>query len=296
MTNQVFCGIEGGGTHSTAIVLDINGMKLGELLDEQFINPLLLGLEGSANLIVKMAEKALKQAGMDDIKAITTLGLCLSGGEDEKFNEELRQVVISKLPHVEEVVVTSDTLSPLTAASENGGIVLISGTGSNCLLINPDGSTARCGGWGYMLGDEGSAYWLAYQAVKTCMLEQDNYTTPMYETTYVWEEIKAHFNIENRFGLLSHCHSDFNKSFYSGLTVRLAKGAANGDKLCLHLFELCGQELGKHVAAVIKDVHPDLYNSHLGLPIVCVGSVWKSWKFLKPGFEFILGLTDGKTP
>lgn len=56
----------------------------------------------------------------------------------------------------EEYFIGSDTLASLKTGLSNGGVVLITGTGSNALLINPDGKTYGSGGWGDRLGDEGS--------------------------------------------------------------------------------------------------------------------------------------------
>ena len=53
-------------------------------------------------------------------------------------------------------VICSDVAGAISAFCSNGGMVLICGTGSNTLLMNPDHSSYQCGGWGHFLGDEAS--------------------------------------------------------------------------------------------------------------------------------------------
>lgn len=99
---------------------------------------------------------------------------------------------------VDHIGITSDTKGPIVAASDSGGIVIISGTGSNCLLVNPDGSEANCGGWGYLLGDEGSAWWIANRAIRIYMNDADDFEKAPFPTDVVWKAIQQHFNITRR--------------------------------------------------------------------------------------------------
>lgn len=69
----------------------------------------------------------------------------------------MKQELLTIHPNVsEDYVVCSDTVGSISTASPLGGMVLISGTGSNAFLKNPNGATRNCGGWGHVLGDEGS--------------------------------------------------------------------------------------------------------------------------------------------
>lgn len=81
----------------------------------------------------------------------------LSGCEEPNSNAKLAETLKELYPEAsKDYTVGSDTLGSVKTGLPYGGIVLISGTGSNALLVNPDGSTYGCGGWGHMISDEGS--------------------------------------------------------------------------------------------------------------------------------------------
>ncbi|KAL1138188.1 hypothetical protein AAG570_009880, partial [Ranatra chinensis] len=213
--------------------------------------------------------------------------LSLSGAEEEKANLEFKTSILNAHPDLcDDYVICSDTEGPIAAANDCGGVVLIAGTGSNALLINPDGSKCRCGGWGHLLGDEGGAYWIAHNALKIHFDYEDNLEPPPhgYSTNVVWETAQEFFKVNSRFELLPHLYNNFQKSVFALLCQKLSTRAFAGDPLCKWLFEEAGCALAKHIQAVSKGAHESLLNGKGGLPVVCVGSVWKSWELLKPGF------------
>ena len=89
-----------------------------------------------------------------------------AGGIDTDADaEQLRRLVAPHAPHAD-VTVIHDTRLILAAGGTDTGIAIISGTGSAAWGINAAGQTGRAGGWGYLLGDEGSGYWFGREAVR----------------------------------------------------------------------------------------------------------------------------------
>jgi N-acetylglucosamine kinase-like BadF-type ATPase len=70
--------------------------------------------------------------------------------------------------------VTTDVALLLGAGTPEGwGLAVVAGTGSIAHGLTPDGRTARAGGWGHLLGDEGSAYWLAVAGLRAVAAAAD---------------------------------------------------------------------------------------------------------------------------
>lgn len=290
---KYFGGIEGGGSCSNMVVIDSRGEIVGTSKGLG-TNPWLVpSIDECAEIINNMVVEAKKMAGIEN-QPLCSLGLSLSGGESSSKKGELTQKMQEKYPNCSSsYFICTDTFGSIAVASESGGVVLISGTGSNCQLVNPKGDVHGCGGWGHMLGDEASGYWISHKAIKTVFDDIDGLMPSPHDITFVKGAMFEYFKMKKLFDILPHLYKDFSKANVARFTTDLAKGASNQqDPLCKHVFHEAGVMLGRHIFALEAKIDEELIKSGDGLKVLCVGSVFQSWDLLKEGF--ILGLKDSK--
>lgn len=171
LEKKLFLGVDGGQSHTEAVVADENGNILGRgfggALDH---GNLPVGRTRLNSAITESVNAALEKAGLSTIEntKFVSAHCGLTGGADYK-DEIVREII-----NAEKLVVGHDALTALFGATGGkAGIVVIAGTGSIVFGINERGKTARAGGLGYIFSDEGSGFWLALETIKLAIKEQD---------------------------------------------------------------------------------------------------------------------------
>ncbi|CAL1531749.1 unnamed protein product [Lymnaea stagnalis] len=282
---EIFGGVEGGASNTKFVLMNSEG-KVLSISQGEGTNQYLIGVDECLRRITALIKDAILKAGLPEDTTLYGLGMSLSGGDEKLVQEQIKEAVKTNYPNLtKHTFVGSDTQSVLASALPNGGVVLIAGTGSNCQLINPDGTMARCGGWGHLIGDDASAIWITLKAIKVYFDHEDGFLPCPHSTAVVRETIFNYYNIQDRSGILDHLYTNFNKAKFAGLCKELAEaGIVKKDPLCCEIFKEAGRLLAKHLYGVSTKMHKDLKEREGGLPVVCVGSVFKSWQLLQPGF------------
>ncbi|XP_075238813.1 N-acetyl-D-glucosamine kinase-like [Convolutriloba macropyga] len=278
-----YAGVEGGGSHSEIVVLDEQGNTVAEAVGTES-NVWVIGVDKCLETIHNMVQDVKKKANISEELKFKSLGLALSGSDNAAMQKEMVRLLHERYPtDSQEYNMCNDTFGAL-ATSAKFGIVCISGTGHNTLLINPDGQTFNCGGWGHILADEGSAYWITHKAVKTCMDDDGRLIVSDYDLSYVRGRIWEYFKLNSWFDVQPYFYK-LEKSFVARFTLEVLKGARElKDPFCLHLFYEAGWFLGRSIVGICDKADPSLFYNEKCIQVLAVGSIFKSFDLLKEGF------------
>jgi len=168
MNNNLYMGVDGGGTHCRARLVDANGNTLGESISGS-ANPR-IGIKAAWENIMAACFQACEQAGITESDYPTIyLGLGLAGA-----NQELEQelVLAQDCPFAERYLLSDAHAACLGAFSGNNGALLIFGTGS-CGLNYHDGQFDVIGGWGFPVSDQGSGARIGLSALEASLAALD---------------------------------------------------------------------------------------------------------------------------
>jgi glucosamine kinase len=164
-------GIDGGGTKTRALLADERGASIAEAIGAgSTVHP--QEIERSAGIIAGVVRDAIENAEKGQERPrVLCVGVAGVGREPERL--ALWDALVAH-NLAEEVIVQTDLAVAVDDAFGDGpGVLLIAGTGSSAFGRGPTGATARCGGWGPVIGDEGSGCWIGRRALSVVSAAAD---------------------------------------------------------------------------------------------------------------------------
>lgn len=159
-----YIGIDGGGSNLRVAVMDDTMVILGESRHST-ANPNIIGHEEASQRIQMTVQDAIEKADVS-LNGIDGIGIGIAGAWVAHSEAWLRETIAGVLPDTFVAPSSDNEIALVGAAGERRGIIIVAGTGSIFFGVNELGESAQMGGWGYLLDDEGSGYWLGKQAIK----------------------------------------------------------------------------------------------------------------------------------
>src|SRR5690625_6218132 len=185
-------GIDGGGTKTTGIIVDEDGNVVAEATVGAS-NPNIVGQE---DLISRFTEliTTLENEDAASFNRLTQVFAGISGAGHRNARQQLHDVLRNVLPDSVPITVDNDAVIALYAGTlGRPGIVQIAGTGSITYGINEKGCRGRVGGWGHLVGVEGSGYEIGNAGLQAAFSAYDG----LEKATQLHEDIRDYFKVAN---------------------------------------------------------------------------------------------------
>lgn len=245
---EVVAGVDGGGTRTTVALATVSGGELTRVSGPAgIVDP--RAPEKSAQLVAELVRVAAAQTGGSLPVAALCAGLAGVGSEPERRAVE-EQLAASGIAR--RVRVVGDGEIALEGALGGGpGILLIAGTGSIAYGRGPDGTLARAGGWGMVLGDEGSAYAIARAGLNAALRAADGRGAP----TALLASLLAAAGVKEP-SMLPPWAGRASKADIAALARQVLEAAEAGDGVAREIVQAQALEAALHVRALAGRLGP----------------------------------------
>ncbi len=273
-STKFYLGIDGGGSKTTAVVFNEKGEFICKACGES-INYYSVGIENARKAMADII-KSMPQKSFD----CTVIGM---SALNERASDEEIERFCSGIIDSKKTIMDSDLYVALEAMDENGECaVVISGTGSMALHRKEDGTIRHAGGWGYILGDEGSGYSIGLSGIKAAIRSYENYG----EKSALIDECLRYFSTDNIYDLIDLY---YDKTVSRKVTAAFAKNvislAESGDKTAKSIIKSEAKLLSETVISLLYGVKKDI-------PIGLWGGIFQYNKYFCDIFKDYLNSND----
>lgn len=245
-------GVDGGGTKTVAWLASTDGGELqvvgrGEAGSS---NPQAAGWSTALDNVQCAIDRALLAAGAGRAR-VRAACLALAGAGRDSDRQRVEDWA-RRSGFAEQVLVTHDALPVLAAGTPGGvGVAVISGTGSLAFGRNSAGQTARAGGWGYLIGDEGSGYAIARQALQAAARAWDG----RGPQTALSDRLLAELGLAQPSELIHAVYGrQQDRHWLAGLAPVAVEAADAGDPIAGRIIDEAAADLAAMCAAVAKQL------------------------------------------
>jgi glucosamine kinase len=283
-------GVDGGATKTLAAVLDLKGKTLhvghGGPSNEDAV-----GTHAAVQALLGAADEAIGQAGID-AGELGAAVLAIAGTDTEHVAAGVREA------RTDAWLVVNDVVAAWATATGGGpGVAAIAGTGSNVFGVGGEGESTRAwraGGWGHVLGDEGSGYWLGVQSIKAALRHRE----ASGPATGLSDAAISFFGVESVEAVAQSVYSKpLSKGEIAAFAIETARLVRQGDAVARELYERGARELGEQIKAVIAQTGlgraaPD--GQPAVFPVGLIGSAFKAGEvFVEPLTRAVHELAPG---
>jgi N-acetylglucosamine kinase-like BadF-type ATPase len=281
---EIVVAVDGGQSSTLALVAMTSGQILGT------------GWGGPSNHIhepggVERLQSALRDSIVSALRAAGCQAeqlccVCLGMSGVTSLAGEIAQTMMPSA----KVLVHHDAVTALAGASTGKpGVIVIAGTGAVAYGELADGRSAKSGGWGYIMGDEGSGYDIGCGALRTATQASDG----RGRQTLLLERIPPHFGLTDLRAVHTGIYSfQITRPQIAGLASLVGAAAHEGDLVAQEL--LCSA--AKHLALASLAVIEKLGMIYSGMTVYTTGGVFRSGEYvLTPFKETLLARSPAST-